>query len=256
MIQELTEAVFKNLDLKTGEFKTFIEKAIKDAMTEVKEFSKQAIIYNYSDKKIIQMEQQGEAPENIEDKVGKECQEFLKVDVSQEVEAQIFQQVIESAERLVLELITIPNEQKLEFLKQQESLIQQGGKGYSLKGKYNTSESKKTKIYLDKISKLEESNKELKKNKIKNKNKIEKNNKQINELKEKIKKEKAKQKLKEQTKKEKEKIKKEKEKEKIKKEKEKLKEKTKKEKAKAKVKEEKAKKNNMKTKKKTTFLIK
>ncbi len=119
VIQELTEAVVKNLDLRTREFKTFIEKAIKNAMTEVKEFSKQAIIYNYSDKRIIQMEEQGEAPENIEDKVGKECQELLKVDVSEEIEAQIFQQVIESTEQLVLELNAKPNEQKLEFLKQQ-----------------------------------------------------------------------------------------------------------------------------------------
>jgi|TARA_B110000114_G_scaffold178247_1_gene211029 hypothetical protein len=91
--------------------------------------------------------------------------------------------------------------------------------------------STKVVVYSDKIKKLTELNKKLRKNKIKNKNKIEKNNKQINELKDKIKKEKQK---------EKEKIKKEKEKEKekIKKEKQKEKEKIKKEKQKETIKKE------------------
>ena len=87
--------------------------------------------------------------------------------------------------------------------------------------------STKSVLYLVKIEKLTELNKKLRKNKIKNKNKIEKNNKQINELKDKIKKEKQKkkEKIKKEKQKEKEKIKKEK----IKKEKQKEKEKIKKE---------------------------
>ena len=91
--------------------------------------------------------------------------------------------------------------------------------------------STKVVVYSDKIKKLTELNKKLRKNKIKNKNKIEKNNKQINELKDKIKKEKQK---------EKEKIKKEKEKEKekIKKERQKEKEKIKKEKHKETIKKQ------------------
>jgi DNA polymerase III gamma/tau subunit len=92
--------------------------------------------------------------------------------------------------------------------------------------------STKVVVYSDKIKKLTELNKKLRKNKIKNKNKIEKNNKQINELKDKIKKEKQKEKekIKKEKQKEKEKIKKEKEKEKekIKKGKQKEKEKIKK----------------------------
>jgi hypothetical protein len=104
---------------------------------------------------------------------------------------------------------------------------QLGGKGCYLVGKYNVTESKKTKIYLDNITKLKETNNVLKKNKIKNKNKIEKNNKQINELKEKIKKEKLKEKEKVKKEKLKEKLKKaklkEKEKEKLKKKKKRLK---------------------------------
>jgi len=72
--------------------------------------------------------------------------------------------------------------------------------------------STKSVLYLVKIEKLRELNKKLRKNKTKNKNKIEKNNKQIDELKIKIKKEKAKEKLKKQKEKklEKEKLKKEK----------------------------------------------
>ena len=79
--------------------------------------------------------------------------------------------------------------------------------------------STKVVVYYDKIKKLTELNKKLRKNKIKNKNKIEKNNKQINELKDKIKKEKQKEKekIKKKRQKEKEKIKKEKQKETIKK---------------------------------------
>jgi len=85
--------------------------------------------------------------------------------------------------------------------------------------------STKSVLYLVKIEKLRELNKKLRKNKTKNKNKIEKNNKQIDELKIKIKKEKAMAK---------EKLKKEKAmaKEKLKKEKAKAKEKLKKQKAK------------------------
>jgi len=71
--------------------------------------------------------------------------------------------------------------------------------------------STKVVVYSDKIKKLTELNKKLRKNKIKNKNKIEKNNKQINELKDKIKKQKQKEK-------EKNKKEKQKEKEKVKKE--------------------------------------
>ena len=87
--------------------------------------------------------------------------------------------------------------------------------------------STKSVLYLVKIEKLRELNKKLRKNKTKNKTKIEKNNKKIDELKIKIKKEKAKakEKLKKQKAKAKEKLKKEKAKakEKLKKEKEKLK---------------------------------
>jgi hypothetical protein len=72
--------------------------------------------------------------------------------------------------------------------------------------------STKVVLYLIKIEKLRELNKKLRKNKTKNKNKIEKNNKQIDELKIKIKKEKAKakEKLKKEKAKAKEKLKKEK----------------------------------------------
>ena len=85
--------------------------------------------------------------------------------------------------------------------------------------------STKLVIYLVKIEKIRELNKKLRKNKTKYKNKIQKNNKQIDELKIKIKKEKAMAK---------EKLKKEKAmaKEKLKKEKAKAKEKLKKQKAK------------------------
>ena len=93
--------------------------------------------------------------------------------------------------------------------------------------------STKLVIYLVKIEKIRELNKKLRKNKTKYKNKIQKNNKQIDELKIKIKKEKAKAK------------------EKLKKEKAKAKEKLKKEKAKAKekIKKEKAKLKKLKVKK-------
>ena len=79
--------------------------------------------------------------------------------------------------------------------------------------------------YIEKITKIKELNKELKKNKAKNINKIQKNNKFIDELKIKIKKqkEKEKEKLKKEKLKEKEKLKKEKLKEKEKQKKEKLK---------------------------------
>jgi len=87
--------------------------------------------------------------------------------------------------------------------------------------------STKVVLYSGKIQKLRELNKKLRKHKTKNKTKIEKNNKKIDELKIKIKKEKAKakEKLKKQKAKAKEKLKKEKAKakEKLKKEKEKLK---------------------------------
>ena len=70
--------------------------------------------------------------------------------------------------------------------------------------------STKVVLYLIKIEKLRELNKKLRKNKTKNKNKIQKNNKQIDELKIKIKKEKAnvKEKLKKEKAKAKEKLKK------------------------------------------------
>ena len=87
--------------------------------------------------------------------------------------------------------------------------------------------------YIEKITKIKELNKELKKNKAKNINKIQKNNKLIDELKIKIKKQKEK---------EKEKLKKEKLKEKEKQKKEKLKEEKLKEKEKQK--KEKLKTNN------------
>ena len=110
--------------------------------------------------------------------------------------------------------------------------------------------STKSVLYLVKIEKLRELNKKLRKNKTKNKNKIEKNNKQIDELKIKIKKEKAKEKLKKQKEKkiEKEKLKKEKklEKEKLKKEKKIEKEKLKKEKLKKQKEKEKLKKTKRK----------
>ena len=110
--------------------------------------------------------------------------------------------------------------------------------------------STKVLLYLTKIEKLRELNKKLRKNKTKNKNKIEKNNKQIDELKIKIKKEKAKEKLKKQKEKklEKEKLKKEKklEKEKLKKEKKIEKEKLKKEKLKKQKEKEKLKKTKRK----------
>ena len=94
-----------------------------------------------------------------------------------------------------------------------------------------TGTSIKSVLYLVKIEKLRELNKELRKNKTKNKKKIEKNNKQIDEFKIKIKKEKEKEKLKKQKEKkiEKEKLKKQKEKKQKQKEKQKVKkEKTKK----------------------------
>ena len=101
--------------------------------------------------------------------------------------------------------------------------------------------STKTVMYLVKIDKLKQKNKLLKKDKIKNKNKIEKNNKLIDQLKAKIKKEKAKAKAKAKKEKAKAKAKKEKAKAKAKAKKEKAKAKAKKEKAKAKAKKEKAK---------------
>ena len=119
--------------------------------------------------------------------------------------------------------------------------------------------STKVVVYSDKIKKLTELNKKLRKNKIKNNNKIEKNNKQINELKEKIKKEKQKEreKIKKEKQKEKEKIKKEKQKETIKKQtKQQIKKETKQKEKQEKEREEKTKKNNTKTKNNNTKLRK